>query len=211
MTTSEPGISRPARRQQGLRALGAAACRRSVNQREQVGRLDGLDYMQQAARRLRAKPMLVIRVRRNGDDAYVAQRRIGSNAAADFEAVEAWQPEIEQHYIRPKCPCDIYRRIPVDREFDVVPLRLQQARERLDGVEIVFNDQNPARHRSNIVRITTARCRETRRRAVARFLQFPSKSLVGDAGCGICHAKIVRRVPHVDLHGVREVVAVAIR
>lgn len=36
--------------------------------------------------------------------------------------------------------CNIYGRVPVDGEFDSMAIVLQQAGERLDGVEVVFDD-----------------------------------------------------------------------
>ena len=96
------------------------------------------------------------------DDRNMMRRRIGFEAAANFEAVQIRHQHVEQDDIAQPPPANCQRLLPAHRDHDIEIFRGESRLQQLDVGEHVVDDQDPRRHRVPLMprRGTDGRFRE---------------------------------------------------
>jgi len=79
----------------------------------------------------------------DGDDRHVLAPCQAAYSAANVVAVEPRQADVEQHDLRPQRLCGFDGRESVVCRPRLVAFHPEQRRERLRGVDIVVDDENP--------------------------------------------------------------------
>ncbi len=108
---------------------------------EQSERAHRLYQMQLATGGARPAAVFIFLVGRNRDDADPREARLVLNALAYFVAIHPRQAQVEQHEVRCESPRSLQRRVAIDGELNAMAYVLDELREDLHGIEIVFNDK----------------------------------------------------------------------
>src|SRR6266446_4071940 len=111
----------------------------------QDSRFYGFYQVQLAAGLSRSFAILILRKGRQNNHAAGAKLWVSLHLATDFESVDAGKPQVQQHKVGTKTPCNIQRDVSVDGVFDDVTHVGQQECKGMHGVEMVFDHQNALR------------------------------------------------------------------